>query len=162
MLDQGICKPLTVVGLVLYTWSEKAMETVWWLSPSQFNHITRQISSSEHTRLPTIHSWKHNLFDPWSWTVVSSNFCSWGTPLTTTTPFGLFEFSRMPFGLCNAAQSFQRFIHNLTRDLDFVFVYIDDIFVMSESEEDHKKHLRILFELMDSTNFFSGWLLDMK
>ena len=25
-----------------------------------------------------------------------------------TTPFGFFEFVKMPFGLCNAAQSFQR------------------------------------------------------
>lgn len=27
------------------------------------------------------------------------------------TPFGLFEFTRMQFGLCNASQSFQRFMH---------------------------------------------------
>lgn len=38
-----------------------------------------------------------------------------------TTPFGLFEFLRMPFGLRNAAQSFQRFIDTVTRGLPFVF-----------------------------------------
>ncbi len=29
------------------------------------------------------------------------------------TPFGLFEFPNMTFGLCNAAQTFQRFIHTV-------------------------------------------------
>lgn len=63
-----------------------------------------------------------------------------------TTPFGLFEFTRMPFGLRNAAQTFQRFMNEVVRGLDFVFVYIDDILVASQSEEEHKEHLRILFE----------------
>ena len=36
-----------------------------------------------------------------------------------TTPFGLFEFTRMPFGLRNAAQTFQRFIDEVLRDLHF-------------------------------------------
>ena len=62
------------------------------------------------------------------------------------TPFGLFEFLRMPFGLRNAAQTFQRFIDQITRDLEFAYVYIDDILVASKSEEEHKQHLRILFE----------------
>ena len=39
------------------------------------------------------------------------------------TPLGLFEFLRMPFGLRNAAQTFQRFIDQVTRGLDFIFVY---------------------------------------
>ena len=36
-----------------------------------------------------------------------------------TTPFGLFEFLRTPFGLRNAAQTFQRFIDQVLRNLDF-------------------------------------------
>lgn len=36
-----------------------------------------------------------------------------------TTPFGLFEFIIMPYDLKNAAQTFQRFIHEVIQDLDF-------------------------------------------
>ena len=43
------------------------------------------------------------------------------------TPFGLFEYNVVPFGLKNAAQTFQRFMDVVLRDLDFVFCYIDDI-----------------------------------
>lgn len=65
------------------------------------------------------------------------------------TPFGLFEFLFMCFGLRNAAQTFQRFIDEVTRGLDFVFAYVDDILIASESEEEHTKHLNILFERLD-------------
>ena len=44
-----------------------------------------------------------------------------------TTPFGLFNFTRTPFGLGNSGQTFQRFIDHVTRGLDFVFVYLDDL-----------------------------------
>ena len=56
------------------------------------------------------------------------------------TPFGLFEFLRMPFGLKNAAQAFQR-----TRFVNFVFVYLED-FLASSSHHEHQKHLKILFK----------------
>lgn len=62
-----------------------------------------------------------------------------------TTPFGLFEFPYMSFGLRNAAQTFQRFIDEAIRDLDFVYAYIDDILIASTSPEEHEKHLRLLF-----------------
>ncbi|KAJ8375597.1 hypothetical protein SKAU_G00061770 [Synaphobranchus kaupii] len=61
------------------------------------------------------------------------------------TPFGLFEFLRMPFGLKNAAQSFQRLMDSVLTDMSFVFVYLDDILVASSSEGEHLTHLRDLF-----------------
>lgn len=54
------------------------------------------------------------------------------------TPFGLFKFNRMPFGLRNAAQTFQRFIDQVLRGLDFCFAYLDDILVASTSNEEHE------------------------
>ncbi|GFW20809.1 hypothetical protein TNCV_1050301 [Trichonephila clavipes] len=61
------------------------------------------------------------------------------------TPFGLFESTRMQFGLCNAAATFQRFIDEVLRNLPFVFAFVDDILVASSSPEEHLQHLQILF-----------------
>ena len=61
------------------------------------------------------------------------------------TPFGLFEFLRMPFGLKNAAQAFQRLMDSVCAGLDFVFDYLDDILIASESKTEHKEHLQLLF-----------------
>ena len=62
-----------------------------------------------------------------------------------TTPFGLFEFPFVSFGLRNAAQTFQRFMDETLKALDFCFAYIDDILVFSRSPQAHNQHLRILF-----------------
>lgn len=62
------------------------------------------------------------------------------------TPFGLFEFLRMPFGLKNAAQAFQRLVDSIAQGLDFVFAYIDDFLVASSDPQQHLEHLRILFK----------------
>ena len=67
-----------------------------------------------------------------------------------TPPFGMFEFPYMSFGLRNAAQTFQRFIDEVLRGLDFCYVYIDDILVASTSEEEHLQHLKIIFERFKS------------
>ena len=47
------------------------------------------------------------------------------------TPFRLYKFLRMPFGLKNAAQAFQHLMNTVHYGLDFAFVYIDDILVAS-------------------------------
>ena len=61
-----------------------------------------------------------------------------------TTPFGLFEFVRMPFGLHNAGKTFQRFMDEVMRGLDFSFWYMDDILIASSNEQEHMKHLDLV------------------
>ena len=63
-----------------------------------------------------------------------------------TTPFGMFEFCYMTFGLRNAAQTFQRFIMEVLSGLTFAFVYIDDICISSTTSDEHKQHLRLVFK----------------
>ena len=69
-----------------------------------------------------------------------------------TTPFGLFEFLRLPFGLKNAAQTFQRFMDNVTRGLVGVYPYLDDILVASPDAESHRRHLEALFARLAEHN----------
>ncbi|CAK1585830.1 unnamed protein product [Parnassius mnemosyne] len=63
-----------------------------------------------------------------------------------TTPFGLYEFPFMNFGLRNAAQTFQRFIDEVTQGMDYVHGYLDDILVFSKTEKEHLNHLQNLFD----------------
>lgn len=52
----------------------------------------------------------------------------------------------MTFGLRNAAQTFQRFMDEVLRGLDFCYGYLDDILVFSSSSTLHQEHLKLLFQ----------------
>ena len=75
---------------------------------------------------------------------------------TVTTPFGLFNFTRTLFGPRNSGQTFQRFIDHVTRGLDFVFVYLDELLVTSPVHKTHKKHLRIIFARLSEYGIIIG------
>jgi len=62
------------------------------------------------------------------------------------TPFGSFAFKKMPMGLTSAGNTFQRFMNEVLRGLDFVYVYIDDILIFSKNHKEHLNHLTKVFE----------------
>ncbi|CAG9138302.1 unnamed protein product [Plutella xylostella] len=66
-----------------------------------------------------------------------------------TTPFGLFEFNCMTFGLRNASQTFQRFMHEVLRGTEGCFCFVDDILLHSEDEEQHRALLERVLERLD-------------
>lgn len=59
------------------------------------------------------------------------------------TPFGLFEFNRMPFGLCNAPSTFQRLMERIFGDQhgQSLLLYLDDVVVFSATVTDHIQRL---------------------
>ena len=59
-----------------------------------------------------------------------------------TTPCGLFQFTRMPFGLKGAPATFQRMVDRLLNGLEeFASAYMDDVIIFSTSWSDHQTHL---------------------
>ncbi|KAJ1685823.1 hypothetical protein LUZ63_017213 [Rhynchospora breviuscula] len=65
-------------------------------------------------------------------------------------PNGLYEWLVMPFGLKNAPAIFQRKMDDCFRGTEsFIAVYIDDILVFSENEEQHAKHLEAMLSICE-------------
>ncbi len=78
----------------------------------------------------------------------------WKTALSTTT--GHWEYQVMPFGLANAPAVFQAFINDVLREMlnHFVFVYLDDILIFSDSLQEHIDHVQqVLKKLLENHLF---------
>ena len=60
-----------------------------------------------------------------------------------STPFGLFEYKRMPMGLCNSPANFQRLMQHIFNDLVFqiLLIYLDDLIIYSSTLEEHVERL---------------------
>ena len=61
--------------------------------------------------------------------------------VTINTQKGLFQYTRLPFGVSSAPAIFQRIMDNLLQGIPQVCVYLDDILVTGKSTEEHLKNL---------------------
>ena len=59
------------------------------------------------------------------------------------TKYGLFEHTKMPFGLCNAPSTFQRCMEFIFRGMQWqtILIYLDDIIIFSADLDEHFEHL---------------------
>ena len=66
------------------------------------------------------------------------------------TKYGHFEWTVMPFGLCNTPAMFQQSVNQIFADFidNFVIVYLDDILIYSDNHLDHERHLRLILQRM--------------
>jgi hypothetical protein len=67
---------------------------------------------------------------------------------TFTTKYWLYEYTIMSFGLTNAPAFFMYLMNNMFMDyLDkFVVVFIDDILIYSQNEEERDEHLKMVLQ----------------
>lgn len=63
----------------------------------------------------------------------SSYICSFNTP------FGVYRYNRLPFGLSISPEVFQKFNEENFADIDGVFIYIDDLLIYADTIEEHDR-----------------------
>ena len=70
----------------------------------------------------------------------------------------LYEFNRLPFGLCNAPATFSQLMDNVLSGLSWevCFHYLDDIIVFSKDWEEHLHRLRMVFLRLREANLRLG------
>lgn len=68
-----------------------------------------------------------------------------------TTPDGLFEFNVMPFGLCNAPATFERFMDTVLRGLkwEICLCYLDDVIIFGRTFEEHNRRLNVVLTCLE-------------
>jgi hypothetical protein len=69
--------------------------------------------------------------------------CEEGKEKTTfTTPWGMFMYKKMPFGMMNVGATFQRAmaIDFVGENYKLMVIYLDDITILSKSDDEHLQH----------------------
>lgn len=67
------------------------------------------------------------------------------------TPDGLYESTRLPFGLCNSPATFQRMMDRVLSGLKWTvyLVYLDDLVICGKTFEEHLNRLEIVFKALE-------------
>lgn len=129
--------PPTVVGPQPYTCSQKKLD---WQSCGNYRVLNRVTVPGQYPILQILHL--HYMVPVFS--MLDLVHMYYLIPVASddihttavTTPFGLFKFTYMPFGLRNAAETFLHFMDMVLHGLEFTYTYID-VLVASNDEAEH-------------------------
>ena len=66
---------------------------------------------------------------------------------------GLFQYTRLPFGVASAPAIFQRVMKTVLQGIPNVQVYIDDILVTGANEEEHRRNLEEMLDRLQTQGF---------
>ena len=79
-------------------------------------------------------------------------------------PFGKYEYVKVPFRLAQVPAYFQELMTGILKDFPFAIAYLDDIIIFSKTLQEHLSHIHMVFEKLKSAylsmkkskcNFFS-------
>ncbi|KMQ86113.1 gag-pol polyprotein [Lasius niger] len=156
LIEAGICRPSSSPWAALLHLVPKKMTRVW--RPCGDYRGLNAATTPDKYPLPHISDFAHGLYGKNIFSTLDLEKAYYHIPVAeedvqktaVITPFGLFEFTAMPFGLKNAAQTFQRFMNSIFQSLDYVYCYVDDILIASETHEKHLQHLQDVFKRLQT------------
>lgn len=161
MVSEGIISPVAdneahewVSNLVIVEKPDSSLRLC--LDPQHLNkYIIR-----DHYHIPTLEEIKSKLSHKNFYTVLdlkngfyhveldkdSSKLCIFSSP------FGLYRFKRMPFGISSAPEVFQKLNTKYFGDIEGLIIYFDDFFIFHETREGHDK---IVAEVMKRAKLYN-------
>ena len=67
-------------------------------------------------------------------------------------PFGKYEYVKVPFRLAQVPAYFQELMTGILKDFPFAIAYVDDIIIFSKTPQEHLSHMCMVFEKLKSAN----------
>jgi transposase InsO family protein/predicted aspartyl protease len=133
------CSPIVIVPrkqddrlriTVDFTELNKCVKREQLLLPSVDESLAQLAGAKVFSKLDTLNGF---------WQVPLVEQCK---PLTTfITPYGRYQFNRMPFGISSAPEHFQRLMMSILEGLEGVISHSDDILVYGRDKDEHKRRL---------------------
>ena len=172
MLEVGVIHPsqLPWCNAVVLVWKDSTLHFC-----VNFRHLNTQMKKDLYP-LPCIHEALESMAGSAHFSSMDFKSGFWQIKMApesqqyiafTVGNLRFYEFTHMPFRLCNVPMTFQHLMQNTLGELNLMYcvIYLDDVIVFGHMEEEHLEHLHIMFERFQEFNLklkpskcsFSNW-----